>query len=74
MLCFELADSNVATRHVCDQFELAAKGLIDKTKVIVKLLGDGELTHKLTIQVTRASKTAAEKVASAGGSLEVLGA
>ena len=53
-----------------DAEALAAKGLIDRADVIVKLLGDGELTHKLTVQVTRASKSAAEKVVAAGGSLQ----
>ncbi|MFW6155246.1 MAG: 50S ribosomal protein L15 [Planctomycetota bacterium] len=52
-----------------DAEALAAKGLIDRADGIVKLLGDGELTHKLTVQVTRASTSAAEKVAAAGGSL-----
>ncbi|NLF31981.1 MAG: 50S ribosomal protein L15 [Planctomycetes bacterium] len=48
---------------------LVAKGLIGRPDVIVKLLGDGELTHKLTVEVTRASKGAADKVAAAGGTL-----
>ena len=48
---------------------LAEKGLIDRADVIVKLLGTGQLKHKLTVSVTRASKAAAEKVAAAGGEL-----
>ena len=51
---------------------LAKKGLIDRTDVAVKLLAKGELTHKLTVSVTRASKTAAEKVAAAGGTLQLI--
>ncbi len=54
--------------------DLAAKGLIDRTDVTVKLLAKGDLARKLTVKVTCASKAAAEKVASAGGSLEVAGA
>jgi large subunit ribosomal protein L15 len=53
---------------------LAAKGLVDRTDVTVKLLGKGELQRKLTVQVTCASKGAADKVAAAGGSLELLSA
>ncbi len=37
----------------------------------VKLLGNGEVTRKLTVKVDRASKAAVEKVAAAGGTVEV---
>jgi large subunit ribosomal protein L15 len=37
----------------------------------VKLLGNGEVTRKLTVKVDRASKSAVEKVAAAGGTVEV---
>jgi large subunit ribosomal protein L15 len=37
----------------------------------VKLLGNGEVTRKLTVKVDRASKTAVEKVVAAGGTVEV---
>ena len=50
---------------------LAAAGLIDRADVTVKLLGGGQLTRKLTVCVTRASAVAAEKVAAAGGTLEL---
>lgn len=53
---------------------LASKGLIDRTDLPVKLLGKGDLQTKLTVQVTCASKGAADKVAAAGGSLELLSA
>ncbi len=58
---------------VVDADVLAAKGLIDDPRVAVKLLGNGELKHKLTVSVTRASKAAAEKFAAAGGTLELTG-
>lgn len=38
----------------------------------VKILGDGELTRKLTVQAHKFSKSAAEKIAAAGGTVEVL--
>ncbi len=56
-----------------DASTLAERGLIDRTDVTIKLLGRGELSRKLTVSVTRASKSAAEKVAAAGGSLELVG-
>ena len=37
----------------------------------VKLLGNGEVTRKLIVKVDRASKAAVEKVAAAGGTVEV---
>jgi large subunit ribosomal protein L15 len=37
----------------------------------IKILGDGELTKALTVQVDAVSKAAAEKIAKAGGKVEV---
>jgi large subunit ribosomal protein L15 len=37
----------------------------------VKLLGNGQVTRKLTVKVDRASKAAVEKVVAAGGTVEV---
>ena len=57
---------------VIDTAALIEAGLIKKLNDGVKLLGDGELNKKFTIKVVRASKSAREKVESAGGSLELL--
>ncbi len=51
--------------------ELASCGLVRKADVPVKLLGQGELKAKLTLIVDKASKSAAEALAKAGGSLEL---
>jgi large subunit ribosomal protein L15 len=51
---------------------LVEKGLIKNTRTDVKLLGQGELTKKLTVTVHAASATAREKVEGAGGSLTLL--
>ena len=51
---------------------LKAKGLIRTLRKDVKLLGVGELTKKLAITVHGASKSAREKVESAGGTLTLL--
>ena len=40
----------------------------------VKILGQGELTAKLVFEVAGASKSAAEAIERAGGSLKVVGA
>ena len=51
---------------------LAENGWIRKAENPVVVLGDGELSKKLTIQAHRFSKSALEKIAQAGGSVEVL--
>jgi large subunit ribosomal protein L15 len=52
---------------------LHAAGLVRKTGFGIKLLGDGELEKRLTVQVAKASKTAEEKVTARGGKIEVTG-
>lgn len=46
-------------------------GLIKTVKDGVKILGTGELTKALTVQVDKVSQTAAEKIVAAGGKVEV---
>ncbi|MBL4886723.1 MAG: 50S ribosomal protein L15 [Planctomycetaceae bacterium] len=53
---------------------LRAKGLIPGRFDAVKLLGNGELTKKLTVKLHRFSSSAEEKVSKAGGSFELLSA
>jgi large subunit ribosomal protein L15 len=52
--------------------ELAAGGLATRKGIPVKVLGQGELTKKLTISAHGFSKSAREKIESAGGSVNVL--
>jgi len=47
-------------------------GLVKDAKNGVKILGTGELTKSLTVQVNKFSKSAAEKIAAAGGKVEVI--
>ncbi len=54
-----------------DKEALLAKKLISKKNKPVKLLGNGELTKKLTITVDAATKSADEKVKKAKGSLTI---
>ena len=51
---------------------LKALGLIRHPER-VKLLGDGKLTKRLTLQVHAASASAREKVSQAGGKIELIG-
>jgi large subunit ribosomal protein L15 len=48
---------------------LAAAGLIKNTRIDVKILGEGELTKKLSVTAHRFSVTAREKIEHAGGSV-----
>lgn len=51
---------------------LAARGLATRKDIPVKVLGQGELTKKLTVQAHGFSKAAREKIEAAGGACTVL--
>ena len=51
---------------------LAAKGLVRRGKKPVKVLGDGDLSKKLTVQVHKFSASAKTGIEKAGGSCEVV--
>lgn len=50
---------------------LLNKGIISKKLDGVKVLGNGELTKKLTVVATKFSKSAEEKILAVGGKIEV---
>jgi len=52
--------------------ELVAAGLVKKCKYGVKVLGNGELTKKLTVRANAFSASARSKIEAAGGTAEVL--
>jgi large subunit ribosomal protein L15 len=51
---------------------LVEKGLLKSTRIDVKILGDGELKKKLSVTAHMFSKTAREKIESAGGTATAL--
>ena len=51
---------------------LIEQGIVTNPKDGVKILGNGELTKKLTVQVNAFSKSAAEKIEALGGKAEVI--
>ncbi|NLY45220.1 MAG: 50S ribosomal protein L15 [Tissierella sp.] len=63
------ADDTVVTPEL-----LITEGLVKKGKVIdgIKILGNGEVTKKLTVQAHGFSKSATEKIEAAGGKVEVI--
>jgi len=67
--------------HALDRFEegavvsvdtLIETGIVKNPKDGVKILGNGELTKKLTVQANAFSKAAAEKIEALGGKAEVI--
>ena len=53
-----------------DAESLLAKGVIKHDYVPVKVLGDGEITKKLTVKVDKVSASAKAKIEAAGGKVE----
>ncbi len=51
---------------------LKEAGLVKNSRDGIKVLGNGELTKKLTVSVNAASKAAVEKIEAAGGKIEVV--
>ena len=51
---------------------LLEKGILSKCEYGVKILGNGEITKKLTVQASAFSASAKEKIEAAGGNVEVV--
>ncbi len=57
---------------VIDVAALQSKGLVSNPRDGVKILANGELTKKFTVQANYFSKAAIEKIEAAGGKAEVI--
>ena len=57
---------------VVDATALQNKGIIKKADMPVKVLGNGKLTKKVTVNLNAFSASAAEKINAAGGKAEVI--
>jgi large subunit ribosomal protein L15 len=66
----QLAD--FAEGATVDNVTMASKGVI-KTGLKLKVLGDGELTTKLTVRADAFSASARDKIIKAGGTAELVG-
>jgi large subunit ribosomal protein L15 len=51
---------------------LLEKGIVKKLRDGIKILGNGELKHAVNVRAHKFSKGAAEKIQSAGGTIEVI--
>ena len=57
---------------VVDETVLVRSGLVKGKRDGIKLLGQGEINHPLTVKVNRVSKNAKQKIEAAGGNVEVI--
>lgn len=67
----ELLD-RLESGSVVDADAFVAAGLVKKTNKLIKVLGSGQLTKKLTLKVHGISASAKAAVEAAGGSVEVV--
>jgi large subunit ribosomal protein L15 len=66
-----LLEGLFADGDVVDRKSLAEKGVSVKRGELIKILGNGELSKKLTVKANAFSKSAKEKIEKAGGAVEV---
>ena len=52
--------------------QIIASGLVSKLRDGIKLLGEGEITRSVTVQVHKASAAAIKKVEAAGGQVQLI--
>ncbi len=57
---------------VVDEAALVGSGLVKGARDGIKLLGQGEIEHPLSVKVNRISATAREKIEAVGGNVEVV--
>ncbi len=57
--------------EVVTPVELIESGILKNVQDGVKILGNGEITKKLTVKATKFTATAKEKIEAAGGKVEV---
>lgn len=65
-------EEHFAAGDVVSPETLNERGLAKGKHDLIKILGNGELTKKLTVKAQRFSKSAVEKIQAAGGSVEIL--
>ena len=66
-----LLESKFSDGEIVDNASLHKKGLLKKVTSMVKILGDGELTKKLSFNVSAVSASAKAKIEKTGGSINL---
>ena len=65
-----LLEKKYSAGETVNKETLLAKGLISKVDALVKILGTGDLTKELTVEVDKVSASAKAKIEKAGGSVK----
>lgn len=73
-VCINLVEleAKFADGETVNKDTLKAKGMVGKVVDGIKILGNGDLTKKLTVEVSKVSASAKAKIEKAGGSVKVL--
>ncbi len=73
-VCFNLVqlEEKFADGETVNRETLKAKGMIGKVVEGIKILGNGDVTKKLNVEVEKISASAKEKIEKAGGSVKLL--
>ena len=66
-----LLENKFSDGEIVDNTSLHKKGLLKKVTSMVKILGDGELTKKLSFNVSAVSASAKAKIEKTGGSINL---
>ena len=64
-------EEKFADGDTVDTDSLIAAGIIKREYELVKVLGNGEITKKLTVKVDKVSASAKAKIEAAGGKVEL---
>ena len=65
-------EAKYADGETVNRTSLKEKGLVGKIVDGIKVLGNGEISKKLTVEVEKISASAKEKIEKAGGSVKVI--
>jgi len=66
----ETLEQKYSAGETVDKASLKAKGLVKSSSKLVKILGNGDLTKSLTVNVDKVSASAKAKIEKAGGSVK----
>ena len=66
----EALEKKFEAGETVDKASLVAKGLVKSSRKLVKILGNGEVTKSLTVDVDKVSASAKTKIEKAGGSVK----
>lgn len=72
VLNIEVLEENFSAGQLIDREELQKRGLLGKSALPLKILGDGTVTKAFQVKANKFSASAKEKIEAAGGSCELV--